>query len=74
MPRKHKTQVSAKNIQGLKYFKMLQPLFAPLHDRATQRDQAGNRQLFFETSRSRRQHLGCVFGIRDFFSSSWFEP
>ena len=48
MPRKHKTQVSAKNIQGLKYFTRLQPLFAPLHDLGTLRDQAGNRQLFFD--------------------------
>jgi Transposase DDE domain len=46
MPRKLK--VSAKNIKGLKYFKLLQPLFARLHDVGTERDRAGNRQLFFD--------------------------
>ena len=48
MARTAKTPVSAKNLQGLKYFKKLQPLFAPLHDLGTQRDKAGNRKLFFD--------------------------
>jgi hypothetical protein len=38
----------AKNIRGLKYFKQLQPLLARLHDVGTERDRAGNRQLFFD--------------------------
>ena len=48
MSRQPKPQVSAKSVQGLKYFRMLQPLFAPLHELGTQRDHAGNRQLFFD--------------------------
>ena len=48
MPRESKPEVSAKNIRGLKYFKQLQPLFAHLHSVGTERDHAGNRQLFFD--------------------------
>jgi len=40
--------VAAKNVQGLKYFKQLQPLLARLHEVGTERDSAGNRQLFFD--------------------------
>jgi hypothetical protein len=43
-----KAPVAAKSIRGLKYFRQIQPLLAPLHDVATQRDRAGNRQLFFD--------------------------
>jgi hypothetical protein len=46
VPRQPKPQ--AKNIHGLKYFKQLQPLLARLHDVGTDRDRAGNRQLFFD--------------------------
>jgi hypothetical protein len=48
MPRTRKPRISAKNVQGLKYFDRLQPLFAPLHDIGTKRDRAGNRQLHFD--------------------------
>jgi len=41
-----KPAISAKNIQGLKYFKRLQPLFASLHDIGV--DRAGNRQLHYD--------------------------
>ena len=37
-----------KDLQGLKYFKLLGPLFDRLHDNATARDRAGNRQLFYD--------------------------
>jgi hypothetical protein len=37
-----------RNIQGIKYFKMLLPLFARLHDVGTARDKAGNRRLHFD--------------------------
>jgi hypothetical protein len=40
--------VRAKDIQGLKYFKVLSPLLERLHDDATARDRAGNRQLFYD--------------------------
>src|SRR5262249_43809394 len=34
--------------QGLKYFRLLGPLFAHLHTAGTERDRAGNRQLFYD--------------------------
>jgi len=46
MPRQIKPH--GNNIRGLKYFKQLQPLLARLHDVGTERDRAGNRQLFFD--------------------------
>ena len=38
----------AKDLQGFKYFEMILPLLAQLHDAGTARDRAGNRQLFFD--------------------------
>ena len=35
-------------IEGLKYFTQLQPLLQRLHDEHTDRDKAGNRELFFD--------------------------
>ena len=46
MPRTRKPAISAKNIQGLKYFNRLQPLFASLHDIGV--DPSGNRQLHYD--------------------------
>lgn len=43
-----KPPVEAKAVQGLKYFRQLQPLLARLHDVGTERDRAGNRQLFYD--------------------------
>jgi Transposase DDE domain len=43
-----KTPVTAKDLQGLKYFNVLKPLLERLHTVGTERDQAGNRQLFFD--------------------------
>jgi hypothetical protein len=43
-----KTPVTAKDLQGLKYFKVLKPLLQCLHTVGTERDQAANRQLFFD--------------------------
>jgi Transposase DDE domain len=37
-----------KDLQGLKYFKLLCPLLERLHDDATARDRAGNRHLFYD--------------------------
>jgi len=48
MARTPQPKLSTKNIQGLKYFDRLQPLFAPLHDIGTQRDHADNRKLHFD--------------------------
>jgi hypothetical protein len=46
MPRTRTPRPSNQNIQGLKYFKRLQPLFASLHDIGV--DPAGNRQLHYD--------------------------
>ena len=48
MAAKKKPKVKAKDLQGFKYFKLLNPLLERLHDLGTERDQAGNRQLFFD--------------------------
>jgi Transposase DDE domain len=48
MAAKKKTKVRAKDLQGFKYFKLLNPLLERLHDLGTERDKAGNRQLFFD--------------------------
>jgi len=43
-----RADIREKDVQGLKYFRLLTPLLEPLHDNATARDRAGNRQLFFD--------------------------
>jgi hypothetical protein len=35
-------------LQGLQYFRLLGPLFDHLHRVGTERDRAGNRQLFYD--------------------------
>ena len=40
--------LSAETLQGCKYFRLLGPLLAHLHRAATERDRAGNRQLFYD--------------------------
>src|SRR5262249_30604616 len=45
---KKKPKLQAKDLQGFKYFKLLNPLLERLHDVGTRRDTAGNRQLFFD--------------------------
>ena len=53
MAAKKKRKIHAKDLRGLKYFKLLNPLLERLHDVGTQRDTAGNRQLFFDQYASR---------------------
>jgi DDE family transposase len=48
MAAKKKPKVQANDLQGFKYFKVLNPLLDRLHDLGTQRDKAGNRQLFYD--------------------------
>jgi hypothetical protein len=43
-----RTPIREKDLQGLKYFKILGPLLERLHDDATTRDRAGNRRLFYD--------------------------
>jgi hypothetical protein len=43
-----RTPIREKDLQGLKYFKLLGPLLERLHDNATARDRAGNRRLFYD--------------------------
>jgi hypothetical protein len=40
--------LSEETLQGFKYFRLLEPLLQHLHDVATERDRAGNRQLFYD--------------------------
>jgi hypothetical protein len=40
--------IREKELQGLKYFKLLGPLLDHLHDSACKRDRAGNRGLFYD--------------------------
>src|SRR5688572_18486092 len=48
MARQRQPPVTAKDLQGFKYFDLIVPLLARLHDDGTARDKAGNRQLFFD--------------------------
>src|SRR5258708_12723112 len=48
MAAKKKAKLQAKDLRGFKYFKLMNPLLERLHDVGTQRDRAGNRQLFFD--------------------------
>lgn len=48
MPRTRKPRPTEANIVGLKYFRKIMPLFRRLHEVGTERDKAGNRQLFFD--------------------------
>jgi hypothetical protein len=41
-------QITEDQLRGLKYFKRLSPLLDRLHEVGTDRDQAGNRRLFFD--------------------------
>jgi hypothetical protein len=48
MPAKQKPTLRAHDLRGLKYFKALNPLLERLHTVGTERDKAGNRQLFYD--------------------------
>jgi hypothetical protein len=48
MAKKPKTPIQQKDLQGLKYFKLLGPLLDRLHDDASSRDRASNRKLFYD--------------------------
>jgi hypothetical protein len=48
MAGKRRKEITAPDIQGLKYFDKLAPLLARLHDDGCARDKAGNRKLHFD--------------------------
>jgi hypothetical protein len=48
MARKPNPAITAKDLQGFKYFDMVVPLLARLHDAGTADDKAGNRRLFYD--------------------------
>jgi hypothetical protein len=48
MARREPRSLKSRDIQGLKYFKQLLPLFDRLHDVGCQRDKAGNRSLHYD--------------------------
>lgn len=43
-----KPKFTEKDLQAFKYFDLLQPLLKKLHDAGTERDRAGNRELFYD--------------------------
>jgi hypothetical protein len=48
MPRRCRSEVRERDLQGFKYFRLLMPLLERLQDVGTRRDRAGNRLLFFD--------------------------
>jgi Transposase DDE domain len=48
IPRTKKPEITERDVKGLKYFTLLNPLLEGLHECATQRDVAGNRILHFD--------------------------
>jgi Transposase DDE domain len=48
MAQKRRPEVRACDLQGFKYFRILLPLLERLQEVGTQRDRAGNRQLFYD--------------------------
>jgi hypothetical protein len=48
MPRKRKPPITERDLKGLKYFQILEPLLQRLHSCGTERDRAGNRKLHFD--------------------------
>jgi hypothetical protein len=48
MAGKRRTEVTARDVSGLKYFDKLAPLLARLHDDGCARDTAGNRELHYD--------------------------
>ncbi len=48
MPNKKRAKVRSKDVQGLKYLRVLRPLLERLHTVGTERDVAGNRQLHMD--------------------------
>ena len=48
MARRHRRELGPSDIEGLEYFDTLAPLLTRLRDVGTQRDRAGNRQLFYD--------------------------
>jgi Transposase DDE domain len=48
MARPRRANVKERDLQGFKYFQLLQPFLDRLHDNATERDRAGNRELHFD--------------------------
>src|SRR3972149_579781 len=53
-PRDKREPIREEDVQGLKYFRQLWPLFERLHDVGCGRDKAGKRQLFID------QYCGLV--------------
>ena len=48
MVAKKKREIRAEDLEGFKYFKILAPFLEKLHTIGTERDRAGNRELFFD--------------------------
>jgi hypothetical protein len=48
MAQRKRPKIAPAEIQGLKYFSLIEPLLERLHDIGTARDKAGNRDFFFD--------------------------
>jgi len=48
MPRQRRPEITAQQLQGFKYFRLVPPLLERLQHIGTERDRAGNRELFFD--------------------------
>src|ERR1700687_26903 len=48
MPQQRRHEVTAKELQGFKYFRSILPLLERLHDIGAVRDRAGNREFFYD--------------------------
>jgi hypothetical protein len=48
MPSDESSAIREEDVEGLKYFRKLWPLFERLHEVGCQRDKAGNRRLFMD--------------------------
>jgi hypothetical protein len=48
MAQKRRPKIDEKDLQGLKYFRLITPILERLQDCGTERDRAGNRRLFFD--------------------------
>ena len=48
MAKKNKPRLRSEDVEGLKYLELLEPFLERLHNVSTERDVAGNRDLYFD--------------------------
>ena len=60
MARNKKPRVKAKDLEGFKYLELLEPFLERLQKVGTERDVAGNRNLYFDQYTPHSAHLGLL--------------